>query len=157
MLTLNEDNTITITGFKVSEPLTEAMIPATICGYPVVGIEAAAFSTDSVLQSVEIHAENIGESAFVKNTALKSIVIGEEVKTIGADAFGYIGTAAASGSALNVTTIWIEGTDVEIAETAFAGVANQLVFYVKEELAAVLEKILTESLEQEYWSIIYTE
>lgn len=83
----NSDGTVSITGGDVEG---ELIIPATIDGKPVELAENAfaimGYGNDSIT-SVEINASVIGACAFQNCTALKTVIIGENVKEIGNGAF----------------------------------------------------------------------
>lgn len=109
----NSDGTISITGGDVEG---ELIIPATIDGKPVVLSENAfaimGYGNDTIT-SVEINAEVIGACAFQNCTALKTVIIGENVKEIGNGAF-------ANCPALETVVFKGEGV-TELPEYVFMG------------------------------------
>lgn len=109
----NSDGTVSITGGDVEG---ELIIPATIDGKPVVLSENAfaimGYGNDTIT-SVEINAEVIGACAFQNCTALKTVIIGENVKEIGNGAF-------ANCPALETVVFKGEGV-TELPEYVFMG------------------------------------
>lgn len=151
--TLDAADIITITGLKGT--MSSLVIPAELAGYKVGYIADNAFRGNTELTEVVIEGGVIGKSAFASCSALTAVTIGGEVTEIQAGAFASIGalfkesTGTATGAAIvrGTTTIMING-DVAIAEDAFAGTLNKLVFYVTDKMKEFLEAI-----KEEHWEI----
>ena len=86
---INDDNTVTITGYYGSA--TELDILSTINGKKVTSIGDSAFSWCKSLTSITIpdSVTSIGEYAFSSCTSLTSITIPDSVTSIGDYAFSY--------------------------------------------------------------------
>ena len=79
----------TITGATYTEGAIDLIIPATIDGYPVVGIGESAFegNTDILSLTLPEGLREIGQRAFYECTALKHIDFPESLRTMGFAAF----------------------------------------------------------------------
>ncbi len=88
--TISEDNTYySVTGYTGND--TKVIIPATYQGLPVKAIGDMAFVQNTIITNVTIgnNVENIGNGAFTFCTGLTSVIIGNNVKSIGGQAFGF--------------------------------------------------------------------
>ncbi len=83
------DKTIMITGYNVSGPVKEIVIPSTIDGYTVIAIDEYVFKDIDTLTDLQLPntLKTIGKYAFSDCDSLKNVIIPNSVTTIGLRAF----------------------------------------------------------------------
>lgn len=114
---------VTVTG--LSKKMTSLTIPATV-----------------KYNGMTFQVTSIGKKAFRKQTKLKSVTIGKNIKTIGASAFD---------GDKNLAKIKLSGTAIKsIGKNAFKGIKKNATFTVKKSKKAYYKKLLNKAKTKNY-------